>query len=177
MAITSPARTPQAPSQSNTTPVVAKFYKSWVHKTCVQDCDGAWPCGGQAQSWDYVYDTLNKCCDETDWYNDNCKLSWMDELGKLFVHFWWLRRTTCCINRWFCIHAFVGRHYWQSKAMGVFYEWNYVTLSRDTYTSVISTLSRQDDVTGSTILVKAILFWHLFISNWQLKESYHNVDY
>jgi hypothetical protein len=75
MAITSPAHTPQAPSQSNTTPVVAKFYKSWVHKTCVQDCDGAWPCGGQAQSWDYVYDTLNICCDETDWYNDNCKLS------------------------------------------------------------------------------------------------------
>ena len=59
-------------SPNDTSPVIGSFYMSWVHGKCVQDCVGTFPCGGNAQSWDIIYDTLEICCDERNWYNKDC---------------------------------------------------------------------------------------------------------
>lgn len=42
----------------------SKFYMDWGANKCVQDCEGAAPCGGIAESWDTKYDTKAECCDE-----------------------------------------------------------------------------------------------------------------
>ena len=39
-----------------------KWYMDWNENKCVQDCTGASPCGGLAETWDLVYDTQDKCC-------------------------------------------------------------------------------------------------------------------
>ena len=41
-----------------------KFYMDWEADVCVQDCEGAAPCGGLAESWDIKYDTKINCCEE-----------------------------------------------------------------------------------------------------------------
>eukprot|EP00804_Cyclotella_cryptica_P017072 CCRYP_003317-RA/>CCRYP_003317-RA protein AED:0.06 eAED:0.06 QI:0/1/0.5/1/1/1/2/198/460 len=46
-----------------------KWYMSWDAKKCVQDCVGAAPCGGAANSWDLTYDTQSKCCSERMWWD------------------------------------------------------------------------------------------------------------
>ncbi|KAL7460646.1 hypothetical protein ACHAXS_001091, partial [Conticribra weissflogii] len=46
-----------------------KWYPNWEDFICVQDCVGASPCGGLAESWDPLYDTVATCCDT--------KLSWV----------------------------------------------------------------------------------------------------
>lgn len=58
-----------APSGVNT----SKFYMDYVNGYCVQNCDGALPCGGIADTWDELYDTLKACCAGKDWWNDNCE--------------------------------------------------------------------------------------------------------
>lgn len=45
-----------------------KFYMDWNASKCVQDCVGAAPCGGLAESWDAKFDTKSECCSE--------KMSW-----------------------------------------------------------------------------------------------------
>ena len=40
-----------------------KWYMDWNENKCVQDCTGASPCGGLAETWDKVYDTQDKCCE------------------------------------------------------------------------------------------------------------------
>ncbi|KAL3778805.1 hypothetical protein ACHAWO_012144 [Cyclotella atomus] len=34
---------------------------------CVQDCEGAAPCGGLAEKWNTIYDTEAKCCAQIPW--------------------------------------------------------------------------------------------------------------
>mmetsp|Transcript_20073 Transcript_20073/g.42253 ORF Transcript_20073/g.42253 Transcript_20073/m.42253 type:complete len:568 (+) Transcript_20073:272-1975(+) len=48
-----------------------KWYPNWEDFVCVQDCVGDSPCGGLAESWDPLYDTVNTCCDT--------KLNWVTE--------------------------------------------------------------------------------------------------
>jgi hypothetical protein len=45
------------------------WYMSWSSNKCVQDCAGAAPCGGLANSWDLTYDTQSKCCSERMWWD------------------------------------------------------------------------------------------------------------
>jgi len=49
-----------------------KYYMSWTANTCVQSCVGASPCGGLAANWDILYTTLKTCCEERNWWNDDC---------------------------------------------------------------------------------------------------------
>jgi len=60
-------------SSGTPTPGTNKYYLSWTADTCVQDCNGASPCGGRADSWDPLYSTLKTCCQEANWWNDDCK--------------------------------------------------------------------------------------------------------
>eukprot|EP00986_Skeletonema_menzelii_P020105 scaffold30190_cov263-Skeletonema_menzelii.AAC.1 len=49
-----------------------KWYVKYVDETCVQDCVGASPCGGIAESWDELFDNKKACCDEKMWYDNKC---------------------------------------------------------------------------------------------------------
>eukprot|EP00804_Cyclotella_cryptica_P000475 CCRYP_020032-RA/>CCRYP_020032-RA protein AED:0.05 eAED:0.35 QI:142/0.71/0.62/1/0.71/0.5/8/50/1510 len=40
----------------------SKFYVDWMNQYCVQDCEGAAPCGGLAQAWDPLYNSASDCC-------------------------------------------------------------------------------------------------------------------
>lgn len=42
----------------------AKWYVTWDSHTCVQDCVGASPCGGLADSWEQLFSSKSNCCDE-----------------------------------------------------------------------------------------------------------------
>jgi len=44
-----------------------KFYVDWVIEKCVQDCEGAAPCGGLAKSWDFLYNSVSECCSKLTW--------------------------------------------------------------------------------------------------------------
>lgn len=46
-----------------------KWYMDFSSWECVQDCEGASPCGGFANFWDIMYDTKQKCCGEREWWN------------------------------------------------------------------------------------------------------------
>jgi hypothetical protein len=46
-----------------------KWYMNFSTGKCVQDCDGAAPCDGLANSWDIKYDTQSKCCQERSWWD------------------------------------------------------------------------------------------------------------
>ncbi len=64
----SPASVSSPSVSSPSSPAVdystAKWYVKFSANTCVQDCDGASPCGGYAESWDLLYDSKARCCDE-----------------------------------------------------------------------------------------------------------------
>ncbi|KAL7470367.1 hypothetical protein ACHAXS_010591, partial [Conticribra weissflogii] len=47
------------------------WYPNWEGFVCVQDCVGAPPCGGFAENWDSLYDSVEACCDS--------KLNWVTE--------------------------------------------------------------------------------------------------
>lgn len=47
----------------------SKFFMSYSAGKCVQDCVGATPCGGLAESWDLKYDTKSECCSERMWWD------------------------------------------------------------------------------------------------------------
>ncbi|KAL7465342.1 hypothetical protein ACHAXS_005670 [Conticribra weissflogii] len=47
------------------------WYPDWKGYVCVQDCVGAAPCGGLAENWDPLYNTVESCC--------NTKLNWVTE--------------------------------------------------------------------------------------------------
>jgi hypothetical protein len=50
------------------------WYMSWSSNKCVQDCVGASPCGGLAESWDATYTTQDECCTERMWWDTTtCK--------------------------------------------------------------------------------------------------------
>jgi hypothetical protein len=50
------------------------WYMDFNLSKCVQDCVGAAPCGGLANSWDIKYSTQDKCCTERMWWDVNgCK--------------------------------------------------------------------------------------------------------
>lgn len=46
-----------------------KWYMNFRTWKCVQDCDGASPCGGYANSWDIMYESKEKCCREREWWD------------------------------------------------------------------------------------------------------------
>lgn len=50
----------------------AKYYMNWSTSKCVQDCEGAAPCGGIAEFWDVLYDDRTTCCAEKGWWNEDC---------------------------------------------------------------------------------------------------------
>ena len=39
-----------------------EWYVEWTSYSCAQDCEGASPCGGLAESWDETFSTLDQCC-------------------------------------------------------------------------------------------------------------------
>mmetsp|Transcript_17359 Transcript_17359/g.27209 ORF Transcript_17359/g.27209 Transcript_17359/m.27209 type:complete len:182 (+) Transcript_17359:825-1370(+) len=41
-----------------------EWYVSYEDKICVQDCNGASPCGGIATSWVELYSSKEKCCED-----------------------------------------------------------------------------------------------------------------
>jgi hypothetical protein len=50
------------------------WYMDFGSNKCVQDCTGASPCGGLAESWDIKYSTQDKCCEERMWWDTkSCK--------------------------------------------------------------------------------------------------------
>ena len=49
-----------------------KWYVKYDAYTCVQDCVGAAPCGGIAESWDEVFGDKKTCCDTKMWYDNDC---------------------------------------------------------------------------------------------------------
>ena len=53
----------------------AKWYVNYSAGTCVQDCTGASPCGGLAETWEELFGDKKKCCDEKLWWNSNCMRS------------------------------------------------------------------------------------------------------
>eukprot|EP00956_Cyclotella_meneghiniana_P004011 scaffold4865_cov83-Cyclotella_meneghiniana.AAC.9 len=42
----------------------SKWYMDWNGSKCVQDCTGASPCGGLAETWDTLYDSQDICCED-----------------------------------------------------------------------------------------------------------------
>ncbi len=48
------------------------FYADFDGGRCVQDCNGASPCGGIADSWDEKFSTKKACCDAKFWYDSKC---------------------------------------------------------------------------------------------------------
>ena len=44
-----------------------KFYIDWVNGHCLQDCEGPAPCGGLAETWDFLYDSGDACCAKLPW--------------------------------------------------------------------------------------------------------------
>jgi hypothetical protein len=50
----------------------SKWFMDYDANKCVQDCVGASPCGGLAESWDLLYDSQSSCCDERNWWNADC---------------------------------------------------------------------------------------------------------
>lgn len=46
-----------------------KWFMDWASMKCVQDCEGASPCVGLANSWDLKYDTKSECCKERMWWD------------------------------------------------------------------------------------------------------------
>ena len=46
-----------------------KWYIKWSDSTCVQDCVGASPCGGIAESWDETFSDKNTCCKNKMWWD------------------------------------------------------------------------------------------------------------
>jgi len=49
-----------------------KWYAKYDATTCVQDCVGASPCGGVAESWDELYQDKTTCCKQKMWYDNKC---------------------------------------------------------------------------------------------------------
>ena len=50
-----------------------KWYPDWETYTCVQDCEGAPPCGGAAEFWDDLYSSRDECCStRLSWNMDKC---------------------------------------------------------------------------------------------------------
>lgn len=39
------------------------YFVDWIKRKCVQDCEGAAPCGGIAKKWDVMYASRKECCD------------------------------------------------------------------------------------------------------------------
>jgi hypothetical protein len=50
-----------------------KWYVKYDSMTCVQDCIGASPCGGVAESWDEVFKDKNECCRKKMWWDSKCR--------------------------------------------------------------------------------------------------------
>ena len=47
-----------------------EWYVNWTDKKCVQDCKGASPCGGIANSWDELHTSQEICCEKMlSWVN------------------------------------------------------------------------------------------------------------
>ena len=61
----------------NTVVGTNKWYVNYDAKTCVQDCAGASPCGGVAESWvsaqGGLFGSKKECCDKKLWYESKCK--------------------------------------------------------------------------------------------------------
>ena len=54
-----------------------KYWVNWSYGKCVRDCpSGSAPgCGGIAQSWDGIHDSLTACCNKISWVpKDQCVL-------------------------------------------------------------------------------------------------------
>lgn len=49
-----------------------EWYVKYDASTCVQDCDGASPCGGLAATWDETFSDKKKCCKEKLWWSRKC---------------------------------------------------------------------------------------------------------
>lgn len=49
------------------------WYADWGAQTCVQDCEGSAPCGGLAQSWDFLYASKSACCSERMSWSEDCQ--------------------------------------------------------------------------------------------------------
>ncbi len=52
-----------------------EWYVSYEDKTCVQDCSGASPCGGIANSWEELYSSKEECCQEKMYWIPRCRYS------------------------------------------------------------------------------------------------------
>jgi hypothetical protein len=53
-----------------------KWYVNYDANTCVQDCAGASPCGGVAESWlskDELFGSKKECCDKKMWWDIKCR--------------------------------------------------------------------------------------------------------
>ena len=58
------------------------WYPQWEDDTCVQDCEGASPCGGAAQSWNDLYTSRDQCCSmRFSWNKDKCMGSEAVDVG------------------------------------------------------------------------------------------------
>ena len=49
-----------------------EWYVKYDANTCVQDCDGASPCGGLAAGWDETFSDKKQCCQNKLWWNRRC---------------------------------------------------------------------------------------------------------
>ncbi len=49
-----------------------EWYVRYEENTCVQDCSGASPCGGIADSWQELYSSKAKCCQEKLYWIPKC---------------------------------------------------------------------------------------------------------
>ncbi|KAL7465658.1 hypothetical protein ACHAXS_005972 [Conticribra weissflogii] len=56
---------------SSTAAGSGNWYPDWEQSICVQDCVGAFPCGGFAHDWDPLYPSAAACC--------NSKLNWVTD--------------------------------------------------------------------------------------------------
>ena len=45
-----------------------KYFISWSVGKCIEDGGGL----GNAENWDILYDSLIQCCNERNWWNDEC---------------------------------------------------------------------------------------------------------
>jgi hypothetical protein len=49
------------------------WYVKYEDETCVQDCNGASPCGGIADSWVELFKSKEKCCEDTLPWKPRCR--------------------------------------------------------------------------------------------------------
>jgi hypothetical protein len=64
--------TPAGANPPTSSPIQESWYVDWVNQICVKSCEGPPPCGGIHKTWNILYSTQAKCCEQHLWWKKGC---------------------------------------------------------------------------------------------------------